>query len=266
MFCDKCGANIDDGSVFCEHCGAPVEGGESYGTPVTSVFSQVPPTQPNQPIQPGMPVYPGAPGTMAQPPKKGKKWPIFVAIGVIIVLVIVIIVALSQGEAESGSSSKARSDKSSSSSTSYPAPRFDTVETSSVLAPDKNTSDYTGRTVLDGIPETAWNEGAAGDGSGQWIQLNATSKQHVTSVSIMGGYPKLYYDGSDVYYKNNRPRQITISYEGGSQNFQMDDLRGQFQTFTFTNPVDTTYIRITIDSVYKGNNYNDCCIAEVKVS
>ena len=45
----------------------------------------------------------------------------------------------------------------------------------------------------------------------------------------------------------------------------MQDLRGQFQTFTLAKPVETTQITITIDSVYKGTKYDECCIAEVKI-
>lgn len=135
---------------------------------------------------------------------------------------------------------------------------------SSELPGDADTAYYGPNNLVDGNSETAWNEGASGAGVGEWAKFSASSLQHVTSVSIMGGFPKYYKDGSDVYQKNPRPKEITVSYEGGSQSFTMQDLRGEFQTFTFTKPVDTKWITITIDSVYTGRKYEDCCIAEVK--
>lgn len=249
LFCTNCGSKLEPGSAFCENCGTSVEDVQTVNA-----------TQ--------------------QP----RKWPIFVVIAIVVVAVIVAVVIFTQGENSSGegeSKAPAQEQVDNSSTTDTPSekslrtatpsaiaspPVFAWIETSSDLAPDNTTSDYSGRNATDGILETAWNEGAPGDGTGEWIEFIAPSSQRVTSVSIAGGYPKLYKDGSDVYYKNNRPRQITISYDGGSQTFMMQDLRGQLQTFTFAQPIETTFICITIDSVYKGSNYDDCCIAEVKIS
>lgn len=249
LFCTNCGSKLEPGSIFCEECGTPVEDAQASNA--------------------------------AQQPRK---WPIFVVIAVVVVAVIIAVVVFTQGESPSGeskSNAPAQEQVESSSTTVAPSeessrtatpstiaapPVFTQIETSSDLTPDNTTSDYGGRNTTDGLLETAWNEGAPGDGTGEWIEFIAPSPQCVSSVSIAGGYPKLYKDGSDVYYKNNRPRQITISYEGGSQTFMMQDLRGQLQTFTFAQPIETTFICITINSVYKGSNYDDCCIAEVEIS
>lgn len=254
LFCTNCGSQLEPGSIFCENCGAPVEDAQM------------------------------AQG--AQTSQQQRKWPIFVVFAIVVVAVIVAVVIFTQdenpvGEDESNTPVQEQTEDSSTSSTNTPAeepshtatpsaitmpPEFTMVETSTVLAPDKTTSDYSGRNAMDGALDTAWNEGSPSDGTGEWIEFIAYTPQHVSSVSIAGGYPKLYKDGSDVYYKNNRPRQVTISYDGGSQAFMMQDLRGQFQTLTLSQPIDTTFVRITIDSVYRGANFNDCCIAEVKIS
>lgn len=270
LFCVNCGNRLEPGTVFCENCGTPVEDEAGQA-------SAPPPPQ-------GTPVHPHAPvANGGQSGQASRKWPIFVVIAIVAIAIIVAVVIFTQGEkpaeSEDGAIEQSQEQSSSASSSastdsSYvaapsvvaSAPVFTTVETSSVLAPDSTTSNYGGINVVDGLAETAWNEGAAGDGTGEWLELIAPSPQRVSSVSIMGGYPKPYRDGSDVYYKNNRPRQITISYDGGSQSFMLQDLRGQFQTCALSHPVETTFVRITINSVYKGANYDDCCIAEVKVS
>ena len=267
--CAKCGSQLEPGSDFCENCGTSIKGDHFVQeAPASQLIQNV---QPSQSVQ------------GSQSSHKQGKGLVFVAVAIVAVAIIVAVVIFTQGEdptekeenkaqtQEQVENSSSRTPSEESPHTATPStiatpPEFTMVETSSVLAPDNTTSDYSGRNAMDGALETAWNEGSPGDGTDEWIELYNPTPQHVTAVSIAGGYPKLYKDGSDVYYKNNRPRQITITYDGGSQTYTMQDLRGQFQTFTLPQPVDTTSVCIIINSVYRGANYNDCCIAEVKIS
>ena len=267
--CAKCGSQLEPGSDFCENCGTSIKGDHFVQkAPASQLIQNV---QPSQSVQ------------GSQSSHKQGKGLVFVAVAIVAVAIIVAVVIFTQGEdptekeenkaqtQEQVENSSSRTPSEESPHTATPStiatpPEFTMVETSSVLAPDNTTSDYSGRNAMDGALETAWNEGSPGDGTDEWIEFYNPTPQHVTAVSIAGGYPKLYKDGSDVYYKNNRPRQITITYDGGSQTYTMQDLRGQFQTFTLPQPVDTTSVCIIINSVYRGANYNDCCIAEVKIS
>ena len=267
--CAKCGSQLEPGSDFCENCGTSIKGDHFVQeAPASQLIQNV---QPSQSVQ------------GSQSSHKQGKGLVFVAVAIVAVAIIVAVVIFTQGEdptekeenkaqtQEQVENSSSRTPSEESPHTATPStiatpPEFTMVETSSVLAPDNTTSDYSGRNAMDGALETAWNEGSPVDGTDEWIEFYNPTPQHVTAVSIAGGYPKLYKDGSDVYYKNNRPRQITITYDGGSQTYTMQDLRGQFQTFTLPQPVDTTSVCIIINSVYRGANYNDCCIAEVKIS
>ena len=267
--CAKCGSQLEPGSDFCENCGTSIKGDHFVQeAPASQLIQNV---QPSQSVQ------------GSQSSHKQGKGLVFVAVAIVAVAIIVAVVIFTQGEdptekeenkaqtQEQVENSSSRTPSEESPHTATPStiatpPEFTMVETSSVLAPDNTTSDYSGRNAMDGALETAWNEGSPGDGTDEWIEFYNPTPQHVTAVSIAGGYPKLYKDGSDVYYKNNRPRQITITYDGGSQTYTMQDLRGQFQTFTLPQPVDTTSVCIIINSVYRGANFNDCCIAEVKIS
>ena len=267
--CAKCGSQLEPGTDFCENCGTSIKGDHFVQeAPASQLIQNV---QPSQSVQ------------GSQSSHKQGKGLVFVAVAIVAVAIIVAVVIFTQGEdptekeenkaqtQEQVENSSSRTPSEESPHTATPStiatpPEFTMVETSSVLAPDNTTTDYSGRNAMDGALETAWNEGSPGDGTDEWIEFYNPTPQHVTAVSIAGGYPKLYKDGSDVYYKNNRPRQITITYDGGSQTYTMQDLRGQFQTFTLPQPVDTTSVCIIINSVYRGANYNDCCIAEVKIS
>jgi len=142
----------------------------------------------------------------------------------------------------------------------YP-PVFTQTDCSSYLPPDQYVDYYGPDLAVDGDTSTAWNEASDVGGPGEWIALSADEKQKVSKVSIMGGYCK----SESLYWKNNRPKDITISYDGGSEHFVMDDTFGTFQTFTLSEPVATTEIKITIVSIYERGEYNDCCISEITV-
>ncbi|ACV21640.1 activator of osmoprotectant transporter ProP [Slackia heliotrinireducens DSM 20476] len=140
-------------------------------------------------------------------------------------------------------------------------PVFTDLSESSELPGDSVTSYYGKNNTIDDNPSTAWNEGADGDGSGEWLEFSASSPQLVSSIDIVGGYPK----SDEVYYNNNRPRDITITFsDGTSVSTTLSDTMGAWQTITLSQPVATTSVRITIDSVYTGSMYNDCSFAEIK--
>ena len=134
-------------------------------------------------------------------------------------------------------------------------------EASSVLPPDQYTSYYGPRNATDGNVRTAWNEGADGNGVGEWMSLEADSEQVVRGVRIVGGYPKR----EDVYYNNNRPKNVTIELSDGyTQHVTLEDAMGEWQEFEFDQLHKTDYIKVTIDSVYSSAKWNDAAIAEVE--
>lgn len=277
-FCTRCGAKVEENATFCTACGAPIATAqlEQVAGPVVSS----PDRQANaaqQPLQAAPSMQQASrPAHSAQ---KKFKLPIAVIIAscIVIVAALVLIVMFVVLPALNGSGSSSSTpvatsrsaggsagDDAATSASGHTPPVFSTVTVSTQLPGDSDTSDYGASNLTDGLSDTAWNEGAPGDGAGEWIRFSASAPQRVSAVRIMGGFPKLYKDGSDVYPKNPRPKEITVSYNGGAQTFTMQDLRGEFQTLTLAKPADTTEITITIDSVYPGTKYSDCCIAEVE--
>ncbi len=139
-------------------------------------------------------------------------------------------------------------------------PFFPNCKASSQLPGDSGTPDYGPYMARDGSLATAWNEGAPNDGMGEWLQLEASEKQRVSGLRIATGFQKT----EKIYSKNNRPRDITISFEDGTTcNAILDDVLG-YQTITFDRPVETRIVRITINSTYEGNRFEDCCISEIE--
>ena len=117
--------------------------------------------------------------------------------------------------------------------------------------------------VLDGRPETAWNTNE--DGVGQSITISVNSAANVSGLRIMNGYNKISTSGNDLYWANARAKGIRIEYEGGGFDYTLEDLKGEYQTINFNSPVSTTWVKITILSVYPGSMYDDCCISEIEV-
>ena len=60
-------------------------------------------------------------------------------------------------------------------------------------------------------------------------------------------------------------RYMAYTVPGGSKTFTLEDLKGEYQKLSFGSTVDTYWIKITINSVYPGTMYDDCCISEIEV-
>lgn len=139
-------------------------------------------------------------------------------------------------------------------------PEFDTLSTSSTLV--GGTQSYQADLLIDGDTSTWWAEGEAGDGAGSWIEFDAEAKQSVSSVTIMGGCN----ESEDLYWRNGRPRQVTISFDDGSHTgTTLSDTPFAWQTITLDEPVQTESVRITIDSAYSGSATSDTCVSEIEI-
>ena len=113
--------------------------------------------------------------------------------------------------------------------------------------------------VLDGNLETAWVEGVTGDGIGEALMFEFDSEYIVSGINIFNGFQK----SSSLYYKNSRPEIIKISFSDGSEKeISLEDTMG-VQILTFESGVKTQFVKIEIESVYKGSTYEDTCISDI---
>lgn len=141
---------------------------------------------------------------------------------------------------------------------------FPTYSASSTLSPSEY-GNYWAENLDDDSWSTAWVEGASGSGAGQSVRMTSPSdqKKTVTTVEIMAGYAK----STDIYYKNSRPKQISLLADSGKVIAQVT-LADSYQTVQrITFPAQSTSsITLRIDSVYEGNKYEDCAISELRCS
>lgn len=114
--------------------------------------------------------------------------------------------------------------------------------------------------IMDGDKNTAWVEGADGQGYGQAIRLDFNNVYLVSGIRIRAGYQK----NDDIYYKNSRPKEISVEYsDGTSEIFRLEDAGQTEQILMLPHPVETSMVNIIIESVYPGGKYEDTCISEI---
>ncbi len=137
-------------------------------------------------------------------------------------------------------------------------PVFNTAIATSELEPDGYSDSYGAENVLSDDRTHAWN---AETPDGEWIQLTADSEQSVKGFGIIAGYIK----SQEVYYKNCRPKQITVELSDGyKMTTALEDAFGKEQQVSFDKTHKTTYLKVYIDSVYYGNKYDDLCISRIR--
>lgn len=135
------------------------------------------------------------------------------------------------------------------------------ISASSILQPDSVIS-YEPELINDNNRSTAWVEGNPGNGIGEWVMFSLPNNQVTTicEIDIFNGYHK----SEDLYYKNNRVKQLRIDFSDGTST--VHDLKEH--NFGYPDTIyafgkDIRYVKITILDVYPGNMYQDTCISEV---
>ena len=141
------------------------------------------------------------------------------------------------------------------------ATAFESASASSVL-PDEAGYNYSPSNVLKN-DSTCWCEGVNSYGEGEYIQLNLKGDQKLYGLDIINGYA-----GTERQYTyNSKLSQITVEFSNGEKLTATLDTydpsqRNKIQTLTFDQPVVTSYVKITIDSVTKGE-CGDTCLSYV---
>jgi hypothetical protein len=133
------------------------------------------------------------------------------------------------------------------------------VEASSVL-PSENGITYEPGNLLDGLLETAWQEGADGGGEGEWVQFDFGREITLSAVEIANGYQK----DSARFSGNPRVETLRVEYsDGTTQQVRLYDDTG-FQEIALTQRP-TEWLRLTILSVYPGDQWDDAGFSEVRL-
>jgi len=142
---------------------------------------------------------------------------------------------------------------------------IDTV-TASSWYPPTGPNTYDPGNLFDGLLTTAWNEGAPGDGVGEWIEVQFSEPVLISAVGIANGYQK----DAGTFVHNGRPTCVELTFSGPSSPVVRQGLASSFGSFELiTVPHDyqraTTSLRITILSVEPGEKYHDTAVSELNI-
>jgi F5/8 type C domain len=132
------------------------------------------------------------------------------------------------------------------------------VTVSSALPP-AGAVDYGSENLVDGEPTTAWNEGAAGDGTGEWVEVALTGPADISRVLLWNGYQK-----GAAFDTNNRVAELRLELSGMPFVAPLLDVEGP-QAIKLPQPVRADRVRLVIERVYPGNRYNDAAISDLEI-
>jgi hypothetical protein len=141
---------------------------------------------------------------------------------------------------------------------------FASPSVSSALPSDRGGT-YHAFSAIDGLLESSWVEGATGPGAGEWIVLDFPEAIEVHRISLDVGFDR----DADIFAKNNRIKQATFVFSSGEVvTLDFADVRGMQSVPLVRAPgpnIETTFVKMVIEEVYPGSQYDDTCLAEIEV-
>ena len=126
-------------------------------------------------------------------------------------------------------------------------------------------NNYSSKSANDLSYKTAWVEGKADDGIGEYIEYYFENKSpRITSIKISNGYQK----SESVWKNNNRVKSLKFYVNGiefGILELSDTKTDQEFQIGTFGHNSDGSdlVLRFEILEVYKGDKYSDTAITEI---
>jgi len=154
-----------------------------------------------------------------------------------------------------------------------------TVPADEILHPDSiwasstlydGIGDYSAWNTQDNDLNTAWVEGAAGNGIGEYLAFGIPSGTTVTGIFLSPGYLK----SEDLFYKNAAPTRLLVYSGGQSVTVDCSGMASKYVaysdanwgTWDFNVPIvsdGTVYVEIS--AARDGTYYSDTCINEVQL-
>lgn len=137
-----------------------------------------------------------------------------------------------------------------------------TIEVSSRLN-GKQANAYGPGNLVDG-PETAWVEGAKGNGIGERVRISqagGSQKMKFQKILIWNGYQK----SAKTFDENARVRELRLTWPGGTHVVELQDKTGE-QIIRLPSPLNVPWIQFEIMSVYPGSKYQDTALSGLSLN
>ncbi|MCB1414300.1 MAG: caspase family protein [Xanthobacteraceae bacterium] len=110
--------------------------------------------------------------------------------------------------------------------------------------------------------DTAWVEGRAGEGVGEWVTVEFDGLRRIDAIRLRNGYQK----NRDIFRKNGRVRRLRVEFsQGETRTFTLADRLGA-ETLHLGRPVDAYWVKFVVDEVWPGSKYTDTAISRLVVN
>lgn len=139
---------------------------------------------------------------------------------------------------------------------------FPSMAKASSSLPSTGEFTYGPENLSDNDLTTAWNEGAPGDGVGEWVSFTFSAPVHLIRIDIANGYQR----DQRRFLGNGRVDALRIEYSTGAvQEVRLHDDMGyqEIQPVVGSND-EVTSVRLTILSVHPGQSWQDAALSEVR--
>ncbi len=129
----------------------------------------------------------------------------------------------------------------------------------STTYPEDADGNYLGANVEDEIKDSMWCEGVKeGDGVGEWLEADFGNARNIRKLSILNG------NGTSFAYfkKVNSIATATLTFSDGST--EKIEVKAMPLPQSISFPAhNTSSVRLTVDTVNKGTEFNDLCVSEL---
>ena len=132
-------------------------------------------------------------------------------------------------------------------------------ESSSVYPADVDGT-YVPENMQDSLLDTMWCEGSDGDGNGEWVQMNLSGSQSISTLVIRNGNAYSFSQSM----KSNRAIGAMLTFsDGSSENITLK--ASALEQKISIGSRSTSSVRLTVTEVKAGTEFNDLCISEMHV-
>lgn len=235
--CPRCGATNGPRRVVCGRCGADLVSGRLAPSPEAAAdepFEVAPPS-----------------------PVRWKLVAVIVMVSALVGTVAGALVAMRVGSEKPAAAAPAFD------RATYPEQPGDLqvaeVSATSTLAP-RGSIAYAAELVVDGDPQTAWNEGAEpGRGEGESLQMRLAEPAWVARLLIHNGYQK----DQATFFDNARAARLLARFDDGSlYELVLLDRMGE-QVVELPVPALTRTLVLEVIAAYPGLHYEDLALSEI---
>lgn len=132
------------------------------------------------------------------------------------------------------------------------------ISASSVHEADGD-GNYEPANVQDGMADTMWCEGGDGDGTGDWLEFQFAGNPSISKLHLINGIGT----GLRLWMAANRATAGTLTFSDGST--QAIEIKPSMMPQTIDFPAhQTSSVKLTLDTVMAGREYNDMCLSEAR--